>query len=88
VELVQKGVPMNTKLGVLWVHGGGRERRIPSLYLNIPGRTEEEDGMKGCILWHAKHCYRPSSQGRVFLLRVEGDVDPREVLLWEDIKKK
>ena len=88
VELVQNGVLMNMKLGVLGENGVGEERRIPMPYLNILGRRDVEDGKKCCIVRHAKHCYRLSSQAQVFFPRVEGDVDRCEVLLEEDIEKK
>jgi hypothetical protein len=87
VELVQNGVPLSTKLGVLGVDSAGGER-IPRLYLNILGRRDVEAGMKNCIQRHAKHCYRRSSQVQVFLPREEGDVDPRGVLLGVDTEKK
>jgi hypothetical protein len=69
VEPVQKKLPKNTKLGVLGVRG---RRRIPWLYLNIPGRRDIEDETKGCTLRHAKHCYRRSSQVQISLPREEG----------------
>lgn len=83
-ELVQNGVPMNTKLG----HDGGRQRTIHKHYLNIRDKRDVQDGTKSCILLHAKHCCRLSSQVQVFSARVEEDVDLREVLLGVDIEKK
>ena len=39
-ELVQNGVPMNTKAGV---HDGERQRTIRQLYLNNLDKKDEED---------------------------------------------
>ena len=44
--------------------------------------------MRSCILRHAKHCCRPSSQVQVFYPRAEGDEAPHEVLRGVDIEKK
>jgi len=79
---------MNRKPGELAVNDVGEERRIPRLYSSIQGRRDVEDGTKCCIVRHAKHCYRRSSQEQVSVPQVEGDVDRCEVLLGVDIEKK
>lgn len=71
-ELVQKGVLINKKLRVLWVHDGGRERGIPSLYLNISGRKEVEDPV-----YLARQALLPSVQpGTGFLVSSGGGCGP------------
>jgi len=84
-ELVQNGVPMKTKHGV---HDGERQRLIRKPCLNILDKKDEADVTKRCILRHAKHCCRRSSQVQAFFPQGEGDVDRDEALLGVDIEKR
>jgi len=85
VELAQNGVPMSTKLGM---QDGRRQWTMRKVYRKIRGKRHFEDETKSCILRHAKHCCRRSSQGQVFFPRAEGDVDRREVLREVDRGKR